>query len=141
MDLKTYVDSKPGPGIGVHVAFDLGDGHMWRPRLDYVAFPEASFASLHQTAKSFSAGADYLYFLSGKPEGFYLTVGASGTHWSFGTKVGSAESTSSTTKPGVAAGAGYQWSALVGTEARVVHSRIASGFQATMLQLGVTVHF
>ena len=33
-DLKTYVDNNPGIGIGVHGTFDLGDGHMLRPRLE-----------------------------------------------------------------------------------------------------------
>lgn len=140
-DLKTYVDSKPGPGIGVHGTFDLGDGHMLRPRLDFSVFPEASFATIKQTATSLSLGGDYLYFLAGKPEGLYLTGGLSAIRWSFETKVGSFKSTSATTKVGLAGGVGYQWNATLGTEARFVHSRIASDFQANALQAGVTVRF
>ena len=140
-DLKTYVDSKPGPGFGVHGTFDLGDGHMLRPRLDYSVFPEASFASVKQTATSLSLGGDYLYFVAGKPEGLYLTGGLSAIRWSFETKVGTFKSTSDTTKFGLAGGVGYQWNATVGTEARFVHSRIASDFQANALQVGVTVRF
>ena len=140
-DLKTYVDSKPGPGIGVHGTFDLGDGHMLRPRLDFSVFPEASFATIKQTATSLSLGGDYLYFLAGKPEGLYLTGGLSAVRWSFETKVGSFKSTSSTTKFGLAGGVGYQWNATVGTEARFVHSRIATDFQANALQVGVTIRF
>lgn len=140
-DLKTYVDSKPGPGFGVHGTFDLGDGHMLRPRLEYGVFPEASFASLKQTATSLSLGGDYLYFITGRPEGLYLTGGLSAMRWSFETTVGTLKATSNTTKLGLAAGVGYQWNATVGTEARYVHSRIASDFQADMLQGGVTIRF
>ena len=142
-DLKDYVDSKPGPGIGVHGTFDLGDGHMLRPRLDFSVFPEASFASLTQTASSLSLGGDYLYFIVGKTEGLYLTGGLSAMRWSREKKnepvLGN--TTSNTTKFGLAAGVGYQWNATVGTEARFVHSRIASDFQADTLQGGVTIRF
>lgn len=140
-DLKTYVDSKPGPGIGVHGTFDLGDGHMLRPRLDYSLFPEASFATVKQTATSLSLGGDYLYFLAGKPEGLYFTGGLSAVRWSFETKIGTFKSTSDTTKFGVAAGVGYQWNATVGTEARFLRSRVSSGFQADALQAAVTIRF
>lgn len=140
-DLKDYVDSKPGPGLGVHGTFDLGDGHMLRPRLDYSVFPEASFAALKQEATSLSLGGDYLYFLAGKPEGLYLTGGVSLIRWSFKTTLGPDQATLDTTKLGLAAGAGYQWNATVGTEARFVHSRPVSGFQADALQLAVTIRF
>lgn len=140
-DLKDYVDSKPGPGVGIHGTFDLGDGHMLRPRLDFSVFPEAAFATLKQTATNVSLGGDYLFFLAGKPEGLYFTVGLAAVRWSFETKVGTAKTTSTTTKVGLAAGAGYQWNATLGTEARFVHSRIASGFRADALQVGVTVRF
>jgi len=141
-DLKDFVDSKPGPGFGVHGTFDLGDGHMLRPRLDYTIFPEASFATIKQTATSLSLGGDYLYFIAGKPEGFYLTAGLAAMRWSFEVKnpfVG--DVTSHTTKLGLTAGAGYQWNATVGTEARFVRSRIARDFQANSLQAGVTIRF
>jgi opacity protein-like surface antigen len=140
-DLKDFVDSKPGPGVGVHGTFDLGDGHMLRPRLDYTLYPEASFASVKQSATSLSLGGDYLYFIAGKPEGLYLTAGISAVRWSFETKDAFAKVTADTTKPGLAAGVGYQWNATVGTEARFLHTRIARGFQADALQAGVTIRF
>lgn len=140
-DLKTYVDSKPGPGIGVHGTFDLGDGHMLRPRLDYSVFPEASFASVKQTASNLSLGGDYLYFIAGKPEGLYLTGGLSAVRWSFEHKDALSKVSSDTTKFGLAAGMGYQWNATVGTEARFLHSRVSSDFQANALQAGVTIRF
>lgn len=141
-DLKTYVDSKPGPGFGLHGTFDLNDGHVVRPRLDYSAYPEASFTTIKQTASSFSLGGDYLFFLSGKPERFYLTCGVSVVRWSFEHQdLPLAKVTTHTTKIGAAAGLGYQWSAVVGTEVRWLHSKTSSTFKADALQGGVTVRF
>jgi hypothetical protein len=140
-DLKTYVDSKPGPGFGVHGTFDLGDGHMVRPRFDYSVYPEASFTAVKQTASYLSLGGDYLYFIAGKPEGFYLTGGISAVRWSFEHKDPVSKVTSDTTKVGVAGGVGYQWNATVGTEARWLHSRISSEFKADALQAGITIRF
>jgi hypothetical protein len=140
-DLKTYVDSKPGPGVGVHGTFDLSDGHMLRPRLDYSVFPEASFATVKQTASNLSLGGDYLYFIAGKPEGLYLIGGLSAMRWSFEHKDALSNVSSNTTKFGVAGGVGYQWNATVGTEARFMHSRVSSEFQANALQAGVTIRF
>lgn len=140
-DLKDFVDSKPGPGLGVHGTFDLNDGHMLRPRLDYSVYPEASFASVKQTASNLSLGGDYLYFIAGKPEGLYFTGGLSVMRWSFESKVGTFKTTSDTTKLGLAAGVGYQWNATLGTEARFLRSRVSSGFQANALQAGVTIRF
>jgi hypothetical protein len=140
-DLRDYVDSKPGPGIGIHGTFDLGDGHMVRPRLDYTIYPEAAFATVKQTATQASLGADYLYFLSGRPEGLYLSGGVAAMRWSFETNAAGLRTSGHTIKLGFAAGVGYQWNATLGTEARIVHSAIASDFQADALQLGVTVRF
>ena len=140
-DLKSYVDSKPGPGFGIHGTFDLSDGHMVRPRLEYSVFPEASFATVKQTASYLSLGGDYLYFIAGKPEGFYFTAGLSAVRWSFEHKDPTFKVTSDTTKLGMAAGIGYQWNATVGTEARWLHSRVASEFKADSLQAGVTIRF
>lgn len=140
-DLKDFVDSKPGPGFGIHGTFDLGDGHMLRPRLDYGVYPEASFATVKQTASYLSLGGDYLYFIAGKPEGLYFTAGVAAMRWSFEHKDALLDVTSNTTKVGLAIGGGYQWNATLGTEARFVHSRIDGGFQADALQVAVTIRF
>ncbi len=140
-DLKTYADSKPGPGVGVHGTFDLGNGHMLRPRLDYSVYPEASFASVKQTASYLSLGGDYLYFVAQKPEGLYLTGGVAIVRWSFEHKDPISKVSSDTTKAGLAFGVGYQWNATVGTEARWMHSQVASGFTADTLQAGITIRF
>lgn len=140
-DLKTYVDSKPGPGLGIHGTFDMGDGHMLRPRLDYSVYPEASFTTVKQNASTLSLGGDYLYFIAGKPEGLYLTAGLAAVRWSFEHKDASLDVTTHTTKVGVAAGVGYQWNATLGTEARWLHSSVSSVFKADTLQGGVTIRF
>lgn len=140
-DLKDYVDSKPGPGVGVHGTFDMGDGHMLRPRLDYILYPEASFATVKQKATAMSLGGDYLFFIAGKPEYLYFTAGFAGVRWAFEHKDALTKVSSNTTKVGLSIGLGYQWNATVGTEARYVHSRIASTFKADCLQAGVTIRF
>ena len=127
--------------MGVHGTFDLGDGHMLRPRLDYSVFPEASFGSLKQSAWDLSLGGDYLYFVSGKPEGLYVTGGLAVVRWSFERDYSGTKVTANTTKLGLAAGVGYQWNATVGTELRYTYSKIDSGFNADGLQAGVTIRF
>lgn len=141
-DLKTYVDSKPGPGVGIECTFDMHDGHMLRPRMDYNTYPEASFTTLKQSANNVSVGVDYLYFIAEKPERFYLTFGLSGVKWNFNTNsTTEVKATHSTTKFGLAAGAGYQWNATLGTEVRWLHSVVSSSFKADSLQGGVTIRF
>jgi hypothetical protein len=141
-DLKDFVDSKPGVDVGIHGTFDLGAGNMIRPRLDYNYFPDATLSGIKNTAYNVGLGADYLYFIAGKPEGFYLTGGLSLVRWSFETKdpvLGNA--TTDTTKLGVAVGAGYQWNRTLGTEARYTTSKVSDGFTADALQAGVTIRF
>jgi opacity protein-like surface antigen len=147
-DLKDTVDSKLGLGGGAHVTFDLGDGHLIRPRLDYTFFPETSLnsgaASVKNKVNDLSVGADYLYFLNGKTEGLYLTGGLSFNHWKVDkTSVG--ESFSSTSnKPGFAAGVGFNLNPSFGGEIRLISSKFESGSKtltANAIQAGVTLRF
>lgn len=141
-DLKDFVDSKPGVDLGVHGTFDLGAGNMIRPRLDYNYFPDATLSGIKNTATNFGLGVDYLYFIAGKPEGLYFTGGLSAVRWSFSSDApGYGKLTTDTTKLGVAVGAGYQWNATLGTEARFTTSKVSDGFTADALQAGVTIRF
>jgi hypothetical protein len=140
-DLKTFVDRNPGVGIGVQGTFDLGDGQMLRPRLDYCFYQQATLANVKQNASSLSLGGDYLYFIAGKPEGLYLTAGLAAVRWSFQYQDPSTKLTNDTTKFGVSAGIGYQWDYNIGTEARWLHSKVSNGFKADSLQAGVTFRF
>ena len=140
-DLKTYVDSNPGIGIGVQGTFDLGDGHMLRPRLDYSFYQQATISSIKQNASYLSLGGDYLYFIAGKPEGLYLTAGLSAVRWTFQYQDSGPKLTNDTTKLGLAAGVGYQWDFNIGTEARWLHSKVSNNFKADSLQVAVSFRF
>jgi hypothetical protein len=147
-DLKDAVDSKLGVGGGAHVTFDLGDGHLIRPRLDYIFFPEATFnsgsASVKNKVNDLSAGADYLYFLSGKPEGLYFTGGLSFNHWKVETTAAGVSLSDTSNKLGLAAGVGFHFNASFGAEVRFTTSKYGSGskdFTANTLQACVTLRF
>jgi hypothetical protein len=140
-DLKTYVDKNPGIGLGVHGTFDLGDGHMLRPRLDYSIFQQATVAAAKQDASCLGLGGDYLYFIAGKPEGLYFTAGLAAVRWTFRHQDPGSDLTDDTTKAGIAAGIGYQWDYNIGTEARWLHSSVSNAFKADSLQVAVTFRF
>ncbi len=140
-DLKTYVDSNPGIGIGVQATFDLGNGRMLRPRLDYCLFQQAALASVKRTASYLSLGGDYLYFVAGKPEGIYFSAGLSAVRWSLQYQDSVTDLRNDTTRLGASAGIGYQWDYNIGTEARWQHSSVSSGFKADSLQAVVTYRF
>lgn len=140
-DLKTYLGNNLGIGLGVQGTFDLGSGHMLRPRLDYSLYQQVSRATSKQSASYLGLGGDYLYFIAGQPEGFYVTAGLSAMRWSFQHQDPGTNLTNGTTKFGVAAGLGYQWDYNIGTEARWQHSSVSSRFRADSLQAAVTFRF
>ncbi len=148
-DLKNAVDSKVGYNLGAQVTFDLRGGHMLRPRLDYTWFPEytESFAgdSISTKFTRTSLGVDYLYFVDGKPQGFYVTAGIAAVQWKvdvnyslFGFGGGSDSET--TNKLGLAAGIGYQFNKNVGADLRIVKGKAWEG-DVDMVQLGVNFRF
>lgn len=150
-DLKTAVDNKPGAGLGAHVTFDLGWGHMLRPRFDAVFFPEGTANGFKTRAQDLSLGGDYLFFPGGKPEGLYLTAGIGLHRWSVDTTtpaIGSGVATSGTqssSRFGYAAGFGYNFNPAVGAELRYVSTHYANQTawdpSANSLQAGVTFRF
>jgi hypothetical protein len=143
-DLKTAVDSKLGVGGGAHATFDLGDGHMIRPRIDYTFFPEATVSTIRNKVNDLSLGADYLYFLEGKPTGVYLTGGLSLNHWKVDASSSLGSFSGSSNKLGVAAGAGFNFNRTFGAELRFITSKYGSGstdVTANVIQAGVTLRF
>jgi opacity protein-like surface antigen len=147
-DLKDAVDSKLGVGGGAHVTFDLGGGHVIRPRIDYTFFPETTLNSGTFTVKNkistLGAGADYLYFIDGKPEGLYVTGGLAFHHWKADVTAGAATYSDSSNKAGFAAGVGFNFNASFGAELRFTSSRYGSNskeFTANAIQAGVTLRF
>jgi opacity protein-like surface antigen len=147
-DLKDAVDSKLGFNIGAQVTFDLRGGHMLRPRLDYTWFPEYSVsgggASASAKFSNISLGADYLYFVEGKPQGIYFTAGAAAIQWKMEVSASflgsSASASETTTKLGLAAGVGYQFNPTVGAEVRYLKSSAWEG-DLDMIQVGATFRF
>ncbi len=150
-DLKNAVDNKPGAGLGAHVTFDLGGGHVLRPRVDAVFFPEGAFNGFKTKAHELSLGGDYLYFPGGKPAGLYLTAGVGLHRWTVDTTtpaVGSTPGTSGTqssTRFGYAAGVGFNFNPSVGAELRYVSTHYANQTawdpSANAIQVGVTYRF
>jgi hypothetical protein len=143
-DLNDAVDGKLGVGGGAHGSFDLGDGHMIRPRLDYTIFPEATVKAIKSKFNDLSLGADYLYFLSGKPEGAYVTAGLALHRWSVDRTAAGLSYSGTSNKPGFAAGAGYNFNASFGAEVRFLSTKYSAGgtdFTANAIQAGVTLRF
>jgi hypothetical protein len=137
-DLKDAVDSKLGLGAGVHGTFAF-DQHAIRPRFDYTFYPEADLSGVKTKVSSMALGADYLYFVDGKDQGVYFTAGLSAIRWKV--EVNTPFFSDSTTKLGVAAGLGYQWTKAFGTEVRYVNSSIDPNFTANNIVVGATFRF
>jgi opacity protein-like surface antigen len=148
-DLKDAVDSKVGFNIGAQVTYDLRGGHMLRPRLDYAWFPEytETFAgdSISTKFTRTSLGVDYLYFVDGKPQGFYLTAGIAAVQWKVEVNLvlsglGSGSTSETTNKLGLAAGFGYQFNRTVGADLRYIKGKAWEG-DVDMIQAGVNFRF
>jgi opacity protein-like surface antigen len=125
-DLKDFVDSKMGFGIGLNGAFDLKNGHVLEPRVDYLTHKgsEDDFYG-HKadstTARQLYAGVDYNYYVSGKAfQGFYLDAGLGFTQvWAEATNDASGYSAS--TSKGtfyLALGGGYAFTPNAAIEVR-----------------------
>jgi opacity protein-like surface antigen len=150
-DLKTAVDNKPGAGLGAHVTFDLGGGHVLRPRFDAVFFPEGTFNGFKTKANDLSLGGDYLFFPGGKTDGIYLTAGVGLHRWNVDSAtpaIGTSPATSgsqSSSRFGYAAGFGYNFNRSLGAELRYVSTHYANQTAwdpaANSLQTGVTFRF
>ncbi len=138
-DLKEAADSKAGFGGGAHMTIDFGDGHMLRPRLDYVVYPEnkafGGAASVKSKVNDASLGLDYIYDFGGKDGGFYLTAGLAWHRWKaeydYAVLVGgitvSNRTSSTSSKAGAAAGAGFNFNPSFGVEARYVATKFQQG--------------
>lgn len=145
-DLREAVDSKPGIGLGAHMTVDFGQGHVLRPRLDYVAFPDATvFDGVKNQVNELSLGADYLFKIQ-EVEGLYLLGGLSANRWKFDSEVvGHGTFSTSSTKLGFALGTGFSFNDNVSAEVRFTvtkfDSRTVSGQNANALQAAVLYRF
>lgn len=136
-DLEADTDKTLGAGASFLMQWDLAGGHAIRPRFDVNLFNVSAFEPSHSNyreSRDLSAlglGVDYLYYLNGTPKGLYFTAGAGVTRWdlSYTTsdKIGdgyssSHDSNKNTTSLGLAAGLGWQFTRVIGLEARIMHA-------------------
>jgi opacity protein-like surface antigen len=136
-DLKQDTDKSLGGGVSFLVQWNYPGGHAIRPRLDINMFNVSTYEPSHsnyQESRNLTAvglGVDYLYYLNGTPKGLYFTGGAGVTRWdlSYTTsdRVGNGFSSSydrskNTTSLNLAAGLGWQFTRVIGMEARFVHA-------------------
>ncbi|WP_285570488.1 outer membrane beta-barrel protein [Geothrix limicola] len=136
-ELKDDTDKTLGAGASFLVQWDFPEGHAIRPRFDVNRFNVSTYEPSHSNYResrdltSLGLGLDYLYYLNGAPKGLYLTAGAGVTRWdlSYTTsdKIGntfssSRDTTKNTTSLGLAAGLGWQFTRVIGLEARFLHS-------------------
>jgi opacity protein-like surface antigen len=136
-NLKEDTDKTLGAGASFLVQWDFTGGHALRPRLDVNVFNVSTYEPSHSNyreSRDLSAvglGVDYLYYVGGTPKGLYLMAGAGVTRWdlSYTTsdRVGNGFSSSydrskNTTSLGLAGGLGWQFTRVIGLEARFVHA-------------------
>jgi hypothetical protein len=136
-NLKEDTDKTVGGGASFLVQWDFPGGHAIRPRLDVNVFSVSAYEPSHSNyreSRDLSAvgvGVDYLYYVGGTPRGLYFTGGVGVTRWdlSYTTndRVGNGFSTSydrskNTTSLSLAGGLGWQFTRVIGLEARFVHS-------------------
>lgn len=142
-DLKRELNDHPGLILAFNLPIDFGKGRILRPRAEFQIFPVSDYATYDsaqgrwyresRSLNSFTLGADYLHYLSGKTfRGWYLLGGAGIQGW-WETKTvydsrywdwGREDSHNSHNRTGLAVdlGAGYQFNRSFGLELRAVHS-------------------
>lgn len=126
--MKYFSDKKMGFSIGGQVTRDwMTPGQRLRARIDLTFLPKASVRSLNgsgrvedDTVTGFAVGLDYLHFIEGKPLGFFLAGGLTLSNWKQDSSLTGAETS---TNPGIALGAGWQFDRNLGLEARATWSR------------------
>lgn len=136
-DLRDDTDKNTGLGASFLVQWDLGQGHALRPRLDVNIFNVSEYEPSHSNYResrnlnAVGLGLDYLYYLNATPKGLYVTAGLAVTRWDLSytttdragsTYTSSYDSSKNTTSFGAAAGLGWQFTRVIGLEARLVHS-------------------
>jgi hypothetical protein len=136
-----------GFGVGVQTAFDLGGGSAIAPRLEYQRYTDSSTVGgnidLSATVNSFSLGADYNYFTSGRTDkGFYLLGGLGVATASFNVSASAAGSTSRNSSHQTVlypeGGVGWQFNRYLGAE---VIYKAMSFKDVTVVVAGVPVGY
>jgi len=71
---NTHLDGKTGFGLGLNFPVDLGNGHVFRPKVDYIAFNRETMG-ITSKSDTISVIADYNYYFAGQRQGAYLIAG------------------------------------------------------------------
>ncbi|HET8715181.1 MAG TPA: outer membrane beta-barrel protein [Holophagaceae bacterium] len=146
-DLKDFIDNKLGFTLGANVAFDLGSGHVIRPRADYGYYSASvsdPFFTSDNKAKTLFVGADYLYFPAQRMEGFYVTGGLGYQNTKVESSTPFGDVSDSKGAFAWAVGGGWQITDLVGAELRYTssHPKFDGGtFKSDAINVGVTFKF
>ena len=142
-DLKTALDSNIGFTVGGHLGYYLEEGHEIRPRVDYTRYEGGSFSanslSYKNNVSAFSFGADYIYYLEQRRQGFYVTGGVGCAWWTLdGRHVDTTHTNSATFQ----AGGGFRFNPTTAVELVYAPSRFRSGNgEAGSLQAGLSIRF
>lgn len=148
-DLKTFTNQNATLTVGVNLPIDLGEGHVIRPRLDYARYSESNAQGtqgLDDKATSMFLGADYLYYPAQQPKGFYFVAGLGYDRVKFEQSFAGLSDDTTKGNLGWGAGAGWQFTDLLGAELRYTSSHISTGgapmtFAADAINASVTFKF
>jgi hypothetical protein len=113
-EFKSRVDSNNGYGAGIFFDIQFEGGHVLRPRFDFTQYATATLKNPGISDQSrqwsdYSLGTDYLYYLSGKPQGFYVTFGLGVTKTNLKYTYNNNSINESYTRFGTAIGLGYSF--------------------------------
>ncbi|HJV22279.1 MAG TPA: hypothetical protein VJ570_06270 [Holophagaceae bacterium] len=147
-DLKTDTHDKVGGGLAFQVTFDLGGGHLLRPKAEVNLFrvkdARRAGTDTHDTVDltGVGLGVDYLYPFGGDARrGAYALGGLSVQRWEvdYGTYTHTSDTSATSnetarrrTALGATLGLGYQVNAWFGLEARYAYSRYEGSRDATL---------
>lgn len=141
-DLKTALDGKQGFGLGIHGLHRRGLQHTSRTRLDWNVWGQGPAVNGVQTQVShYNLAFDHLYHFDNRDQGPYLLGGLGAVRWFTEQESALGSVRSHTTKLGVTAGGGWQFTRNLGAEARVLVSSINRTYDSTLLQGAVVFRF
>jgi hypothetical protein len=141
-DLKTALDGKQGFGLGLHGLHRRGLHHTSRTRFDWNVWGQGPAVNGVKTQVSnYTLAFDHLYHVEDRDQGLYLVGGLGAVRWFSEQESSLGSIRSHTTKLGVTAGAGWQFTRNLGAEARVLVSSINRTYDSTLLQGALVFRF
>jgi len=141
-DLKTAMDGKQGYGLGLHWLSRKGIQHTSRTRLDWNVWGQGPAVNGVRTQVSnYNLAFDHLYHFDNRDQGLYLVGGLSAVRWFTEQESALGTQRSHTTKLGITAGGGWQFTRNIGAEARVLVSSVSKTYDSTLLQGAVVFKF